>query len=244
VNISCPTLPAELKPTTDVDHPGPGAADPNEAHRLSRRRFLFQSSVAAAAALVTPEFLSRRGWLHAAVLPEALIADTLNGLVAFVVPGPDPYSVQQGVTTREPGGIDANTTPPLILGLNIAGLAPPPFDTLSELVAFVLNNVAMAVNPAPVGPFTSPFANLSFGEKVTAFAIMEGGLAGEELKPLAGVLPVLTAFTAYSEAGVFDPVTRSLAATPVGWTISGYDGVSDGHDDFKGYFEHRHKVKG
>lgn len=240
MNISCPTLPDELK--RSVERGGPG--DSAEARQLSRRRFLFQASVAAAAALVTPEFLSRRGWLHAAVLPEALIADTLNGLVAFIVPGPDAYSVQQGVTTPEPGGIDANTTPPLIFGINIAGLAPPPFDTLSELVAFVLNNVAAAVNPAPVGPFGSAFANLSFGEKVTAFAVMEAGLAGEELKPLAGILPTLTAFTAYSEAGVFDPFTRTLAATPVGWTISGYDGVSDGHADFKGYFQDRRKVEG
>ncbi len=34
--------------------------------------------------------------------------DTLGGLVSFVVPGPDPYSQAQGVTTVEPGGVDAD----------------------------------------------------------------------------------------------------------------------------------------
>lgn len=217
----------------------------NVDHRaLSRRAFLRYSGLTAAVAALTPEFIGRRGWLEAAVLPPELVADTLNGLVAFIVPGPDAYSVHQDVSTSEPGGFDANTTPALIFGLNLAGLAPPPFDTLSELVAYILNNVALAVNPAPIGPFTAPFANLKFSEKVSAFYAMEGGLAGPEVVPLAGVLPVLTAFTAYSEAGVFDPFTRTLVAAPVGWTISNYGGVSDGHDDLKGYFQNRKKVDG
>jgi hypothetical protein len=38
---------------------------------------------------------------------EELARDTFSGLIAFVVPGPDPYSVAQGVTTSAPGGIDA-----------------------------------------------------------------------------------------------------------------------------------------
>ena len=32
-----------------------------------------------------------------------LVVDTFNGLVAFVVPGPDAYSVAQGESTTEPG---------------------------------------------------------------------------------------------------------------------------------------------
>jgi peptidoglycan hydrolase-like protein with peptidoglycan-binding domain len=211
---------------------------------LSRRTFLKYSGLTAAVAALTPEFIGRQGWLEAAVLPPELVADTINGLVAFIVPGPDAYSVHQDVSTSEPGGIDANTTAALIFGLNQVGLAPPPFDTLSELVAYILNNVALAVNPAPIGPFVAPFANLKFPEKVSAFYAMESGLAGAEVIPLAGVLPVLTAFTAYSEAGVFDPFTRTLVATPVGWTISNYGGVSDGHDDLKGYFQNRKKVDG
>jgi hypothetical protein len=45
-------------------------------------------------------------------------------------------------------------------------------DTLNGLSAFVagiLNQTALGVNPAPVGPFDSPFANFSFNEKVIVF---------------------------------------------------------------------------
>ena len=57
--------------------------------------------------------------------------------------------------------------------------------------------------------FASPFANLSFSEKVAVFGAIESGAAGPEAIPLAGVLPVFVAFTVYSEAGVFDPGPRS-----------------------------------
>ena len=56
-----------------------------------------------------------------------------------------------------------------------------------------------------------------------------------ELRPaLAGVLPQFVAFLVYSEAGVFDPVTRTLTGTPLGWKLSNYEGVADGRDEFKG----------
>ena len=43
-----------------------------------------------------------------------LTRDTLNGLVAFVTPGDDPYSVAQGVATTGPGGIAAGATDAMI----------------------------------------------------------------------------------------------------------------------------------
>jgi hypothetical protein len=54
-----------------------------------------------------------------------------------------------------------------------------------------------------------------------------------------GVVPVLVSFLAYSELCVFDPTTRAISSTPVGWEISGYPGVSDGRDECKGYFANR-----
>jgi hypothetical protein len=210
---------------------------------FTRRDFLGRSGIlAAAAALIQSDWISR------VLVPEAradepnLAVDTLSGLVAFIVPGADPYSVHQGTGTLEPGGIEANSTLPLLFALNLVSPAPPPFPAFSDLVAFILNNVAQAVNPTPAGPFSSPFANLSYEEKVTVWAVMESGGAGPELVPLAGALPQLVGFIAYSEVGVLDLSTGTLVDTPVGWKLTGYKGVTDGTSGFKGYYQNRKKV--
>lgn len=56
-----------------------------------------------------------------------LATDTYRGLASWVVPGPDPYSVAQGVTDDRPGGVDAAADRFLMEGLD--GLLPLP-DTL------------------------------------------------------------------------------------------------------------------
>jgi hypothetical protein len=99
--------------------------------------------------------------------------------------------------------------------------------------------VAQAVNPSASGNFSAPFANLSFLEKVAVFQALEGDPAS---RPLAGVLPQFVAFLVYSEAGVFDPNSRTLTGKPLGWTLSSYEGVADGRDEFKGYYQNRRKV--
>jgi hypothetical protein len=211
-----------------------------DTHLLSRRDFLTWTGQLAAALAFVPAsgILSERGWLSLAYAAEPdLVHDTVNGLIAFIVPGPDDYSVAQGVSTPEPGGIDAGIIEVLIEGADKSQPSPPP---ASAVIATILNDVAQQVNPSPSGPFLSPFANLSFAEKVTVFAVME---SYDPLKQLAGVLPFFVAFLAYSEAGVFDPVTRTPTGQPVGWTLSGYEGVADGRDEFIGYFENRKKVK-
>lgn len=214
---------------------------PTTSPGTSRRDFLRKSGLlAAAAALVQTE------WMGRVLLPEAraehgpdLITDTFNGLAAFIVPGDDPYSAHQGVADTRPGAVAACTGPFLAATLDVINLAPPPFPGFGALVSFILNNVAQAVNPAPSGPFDSPFANLSFGEKATVFAVMESGQAGAELIPLGGVLPWLTGYIAYSEAGLLAPDCCTLSGLPVGWANTGYGGPADGHDDFQGYFEGR-----
>jgi len=192
----------------------------------------------AAAAVLTPSLLRDRGWLPVAAAAQFdLVHDTLNGLVAFVVPGPDSYSMHQGVSTPEPGGMAAEITDVLIGTLDGLQPAPPPF---SAVVTTILNQVALAINPAATGPFSSPFARLSFQEKVAVFAYLE---ADPALAPLGGALPGLAAFHSYSEAGVFDAQTRTLTGRPIGWEISSYDGVADGRDEFKGYFQNRRSVQ-
>ena len=59
----------------------------------------------------------------------------VNGLLAFVVPGSDPYSVAQGHSTADPGGVDAGVLPALIGGLDLASPPPPPFPSTSVAVS-------------------------------------------------------------------------------------------------------------
>jgi hypothetical protein len=211
------------------------------ARLLSRRSFIRHAGLAAAAMalLQAPEVISGRGWTQPVYAAESgPVHETFNGLLAFVVPGPesDPYSKHQGVSTDEPGGVDAGVTDVLIASMDQAAPFLPNF---SVQLAGILNNVAQAVNPSASGQFSAPFANLLFLEKVAVFQVLEGDPA---LRPLAGVLPQFVAFLVYSEAGVFDPDTGTLTGTPLGWDLSHYEGVADGRDEFKGYYQDRRKV--
>jgi len=207
----------------------------------SRRTFVGRLVAASGALVFLPAVLERAGLTdEAAAATPDLVTDTFNGLVAFVVPGPDAYSVAQGESTPEPGGIDAYATPALIQGIGFASPFPP---DLAGTVATLLNTAAQIVNPASAaGGFASPFANLSFAEKAGALAVLENADPFAQLRSLFGVLPSIVAFLAYSEVGVFDPATRTLVARPVGWDLSSYEGVADGRDAFIGYFENRRRV--
>jgi hypothetical protein len=203
------------------------------ARHLSRRSFIRQAGLTAAAMalLPVPEVLSGRGWIQPAEAAEPdLVHHTYNGLLAFVVPGTDPYSVEQDVITEV-----------LIASMDRAVPFRPNF---SVELAGILNIVAQEVNPSASGTFSAPFANLSFPEKVKVFELLEGGLIPglQPFAALAGVLPQFVAFLVYSEAGVFDPNTRTLTGTPLGWDLSKYEGVADGRDEFKGYYQDRRKV--
>lgn len=211
---------------------------------LSRRTFLARAALVSAATAVAPSLLLSPSRAHAGnVLPEIVIQQALEAVIAFVVPGQDPHSVQQGVTDSRPGGLDANAYLPLRFGLDQAAAAPAPFSSLSELIAVTLDQITPAVNPAPEGPFVSAFANLSFPEKAAVFSIMDSGVLDPALVPLANSLLVYTGLMVYSEAGFFDPSSGQLIADPVGWAISQYEGVSDGRKDYKGYFHGRRTAR-
>ncbi len=231
----------------DMDTIGPNVTDQSQIEDvrapkpgLTRRLFMARSALVAAAAAVVPSLmLGSRNAQAGIMVPAQIVSETISAALAFVVPGNDPYSVQQGHTHALPGGIEAYAALPLEYGLNLAGAVDAPFETLSELIAFLLNQVAPYVNPAPVGPFSAPFANLSFLEKTVVFSMIEGGALGPEAAALPGALITYAGLLSYSEAPVLDPATGQLAMTPVGWTISSYDGVSDGRKDFKGYYRGR-----
>jgi hypothetical protein len=284
----------------------------------TRRAFLARVGVlgaAAGAAGLAPAALGSAGLSpHAAAgalqpLLGELSRDTLNGLTAFVVPGPDRYSRAQGTPRPDPGAIAAHATDfmiealdgfvpfpdelarPVAAGLATAvsglGIELPPVlggllpivDTLdgalrdllasdetiplSLVIALLLNLAATQVNPLAVsGPFVAPFARLRFDEKAAAFALLEGAdpdlvaaLDTRLPEPLqasvsgvvrfvGGALLEFPAFASYNEWAVLDRQTRQLTATPVGWTLTGYGGVSDGWDDLIGYYQGRTEVTG
>jgi hypothetical protein len=208
---------------------------------LSRRAFVTRAVLATGAVTSLGRVLDALALTdRAAAATVDHVTDAFNGLVAFVVPGPDAYSVAQGEATPEPGGIDAGVTAALIHGLEFASPVPP---GLATTVATLLDTAAQLVDAASAsGTFSSPFANLTAAGKAQALAILENAEPFAQLRSLFGVLPSLAAFLAYSELGAFDPTTRTLVARPLGWQLSSYDGVADGRNAFIGYFENRRKV--
>src|SRR5262245_16201531 len=138
---------------------------------VSRRGFLGQMTLASAAAALGPDFLRIDEWpatAHAAAVD--YLHDTYFGLLAFVVPGNDAYSVHQGVATTEPGGVDAGSVDALIATIDESA---PYFPNFSAAVAAILNSVATAINPNAPGSFLSPFARLSNAEKTAVFAFLD-----------------------------------------------------------------------
>jgi hypothetical protein len=126
--------------------------------------------------------------------------------------------------------------------LGSIGLSVP----ASAGVAMLLNAHATEVAPAATGPFSSPFAQLTFAQKAEVFRRIESELepSGNELAFVGGIVPGFATFLAFSEAGAFDPVRRRVRGRPLGWQLTHYAGPSDGWPEFRGYYHHRRKVKG
>jgi len=192
-----------------------------------------------------PGVLSAKGLLEDAHAQSGdVVVETLSALVAFVLPGDDPYSEAQGTPTNEPGGIEAGTVPVFIRNLdafvpaNIPQLGTTTLPA-SGAVALLLNRYALEVDPASgEGDAISPFARLSFDEKAEALRLFEADPLWNdtEFKFVSGILPAFVGFLAWSEAGVIDPETRELTKRPVGWRLSKYDGPAEGHPEFRGYY--------
>ncbi len=226
-----------------------------EIDDLTRRSFIERAGLLAglAAFAQLPGLLGPKGLLEEAAAQELdVVRDTLSGVLAFVLPGDDEYSVAQGESAPGPGAVGAGILDPLITALDHFVPAEVPLvgeQTLpaSGAVALLLNDFALQVNPtASSGPFLSPFARLTFKEKAEAFNRFENDRtitdAVPELKFVGSITHGYVAFLAFSEAGVLDPATRKLTATPVGWQIARYGGPTDGHAEFKGYFQGRKSV--
>src|SRR3954447_17418105 len=223
-----------------------------EAQGVSRRAFLQRAGLfgAAFAGFDLVALLDRKGLLATAQAqaPHLNVA-TLSGLVAFVVPGNDTYSVAQGQKANGPGGIAAGGVEALIAGLDryvpVTTLGGDQSLPASGGVATLLNQYALRVNPAAAGgAFPSPFARLSFEEKAKVFEMFEAdpSLDGTEVRFVAGILPGFSAFVSFSEVGVRGP-DRNLSKRPVGWDVAHYGGPAEGHAELKGYYRGHKKAK-
>jgi hypothetical protein len=220
------------------------------AGHVSRRTFLHRSGMLGLA-LAVPGLLQARGLIEEARAQTAdVTADTLNALVAFILPGDDAYSVAQGQTAPGPGGVGSGVVPEFTKNLDNfvpAGTASSGDTSVpaSGGVATLLNAYASQVNPAAVGgAFPSAFARLSFAEKAEVFKRFESDAAAAdtELRFVAGILPGFAGFLIFSEAGVFDSATRSVTQRPVGWDIASFGGPAEGHKEHLGYWKGRRKA--
>lgn len=197
---------------------------------VSRRELLERATALVAGAAVLdqlPHALRLQGWLEDAYAATPnLVQQTMNGLVAFIVPGRDRYSRAQGTTTKTPGGIEAGATPVLIRTLDRFLPGPLP---LSATAATILNEFAAQVTPVNRGyhPFLSAFANLSVARKAQVFQTVESLQAESagSIRFLIGNLPDLVAFVAYGR--------------PLGRKLTKYAGVADGRKELKGYWQGR-----
>ncbi|MGH2684405.1 MAG: hypothetical protein ACRDJP_02945, partial [Actinomycetota bacterium] len=209
---------------------------PRRSAEISRRAFLARAGAVGVGAILAqlPAALRARGWLDVAAAQDLdLTRDTINGLIAFVVPGPDEYSLAQGESTQEPGGIAAGGTENLILNLDRFVPAPDIGQgndetvPLSGAVANLLNVTAATVNPvAAGGPFPSHFSRLAFAEKAEVFRTLEATPGSDEasgnVRFTAGILPGFATFLCFGEWHALDPATRQLRERPVGWDLTRY----------------------
>ncbi|NLV78651.1 MAG: hypothetical protein GXY65_04795 [Rhodococcus sp.] len=225
--------------------------DPNDpvATVWNRRQFLVRLAVTGVAATSVAALFTAP---PAARAQTDATTDTINAILAFVVPGDDPYSRQQGMATDRPGGVTPGTTDSLRRTFDLAvpdmGLTPLGLDvTGADAVAALVNLFAVTAEPSSVtGPFAAPFANLSHASKAHVFDLLDTDprFPGRSIAYAVNAIPTLAAFVAYSEVSAFDRDRRVLTGRPVGWALSDYAGVGDGWDEFLGYYGGVDRVEG
>jgi hypothetical protein len=142
------------------------------------------------------------------------VDDTLAGLVAFVLPGDDDFSIAQGESHPAPGGVSYGTVPLLHEAFDHFG------PQAASGVAVLLNEYAAAVDPAcrRGRRFRGPFARLSHAQKAEALRRFEADprLASNDLRFAARILPGFVAFIAFSRAGVYAPSQHAVTRRVVG----------------------------
>ena len=191
------------------------------------------------------------GPAEADVAGDDYTTQAFKALAAYVVPGDDPYSVQQGLTRPGPGGVAAGADRMLratydgAIGIGVA----PAFQINAPGalgVALVMELFARSRYfwESYSGPYENGFANLRHPLKAQVLGDLDQNvlLDGSPLAYAFGTLITLAAFGSYGEIAVWDPATRRLTGRPVGWDLAQYDGVSDGWPELRGYWKGRTSV--
>ena len=197
-----------------------------------------------------PVLLDARGLLETAAAQSAdMTHDTFSGLVAFALPGDDAYSVAQGESHPGPGAVAAGAAEAMIRNLDqyVPVFAGPNETAIpaSAGVAAGLNDYALGVNPAAsAGAFPSPFARLTFAEKVEALHRFESepAAANTELRFIGAILPGFAAYLAMSEASYWDRASRTMTGKPLAWDVAQYRGPTDITDELIGYWKGNRKA--
>jgi hypothetical protein len=164
--------------------------------QLTRRAFLARIGVLGAGAALLPRCVAGPGAggdLDAEALDLGdlidllrpvlgdLSRDTLNGFVAFILPGQDPYSNAQGTPRSEPGGIEAGGTDFLIQ--NLDRFLPVADQIIRPATTSLVGALRDLTVPLPIlGPIQVP---VPLGQLEEALFFI---LANDETAPLS--LPV------------------------------------------------------
>jgi hypothetical protein len=122
-------------------------------------------------------------------LLDELARDTLNGMVVFVVPGPDAYSTAQGTPRTEPGAMEARTTDFMIQALD--NFVPFPDQLARPIATAFATGLATSVIPLPPALVSLPLAEVGTVDKALSFL-----LQNNQTIPLSLVIALTLNFVA------------------------------------------------
>ena len=168
----------------------------------SRRTFLARCGLLGAALATaglpgsSPARATARGAQEASDALRSLTLDTIAGLVAFGVPGMDPYSRAQGVTHPTPGGVDARG-PEGIVALFDRVMPVPDSFAQAMVAAF-----AAGASEAPL-PGLAPLLDATEQYAAELDRALQDSLANDETVPLS----LLVALTLNLVATEVDPAS-------------------------------------
>jgi hypothetical protein len=182
---------------------------------ITRRRFLVRAGVLGAAAAAGGAWPLRAGAAPLSpVIDEIagpamrmLASDTVKGLAVFAVPGPDPYSRAQGLTSDTSGPIESGTYVAILEGLD--DFLPFPDSYAQEMAAALTTAVSDVPIPAELLaglPVLGEQAAASLDRALAAF------LTNDDAVPLSLVVALMLNF----EAGHVNPaaVAGPFPASP------------------------------